>query len=429
MEDKKSLIKVEGNLIEYPFFHLGGQRKKVYSKSYDLPPIKNENIIISDRQLLVENFKYGIPGPYDQDVLMGILKIGTIKNKLTEDIPLTVYEVAKEIDDLKNQARVKESIFKIATTNYYSKQGILVKESGTNYYINELFHIIESAFFLDEKEKNKRISNKVTKVRFNNYFISNFLNDYYKYIDLKKYFSIGSPTAKKLFLYLEKKKYRKETFQIKIDNLAGVLPLEVTKYNEIRKILKKASEKLIEHFIINSFGFEKDKVHFFFPSKEEKKQELKENPLEEKLVSLGITRITAQDLIRKYDEYVIKEQIEYLNFRKGDNLQGLLITAIKENWAVPSEYTIKKQQEAIQEEIRKKSEEKKRAEENQKVLDSKIEDVFKSLSKEEIFKYNKMAEEYFIKESPELGLKYFPQAYREVLIKRIMIEDKGLCFV
>ena len=429
MEEKKAMVKVEGNIIEYPFFHLGGKRKKTYTKEYDLGEIKLDDGLTAKRKLLIDNYKYGIPGPYDQDVLMGILRIGTKKNKITEEIPTTIYEVAKEIDDLKNWIRVKNSIERLITTNYRSKQVLLVKETERNYYLDDMFHILENVSFFDkETHGNTKKSNEITKIKFNSFFINNFLNDYYKYIDLKKYFEIGSPTAKKLYLYLEKKKYKKEVYQIKLENLACILPLEVKELYRIRWILKKAHEKLIEHSVIKSFEYNKEKVIYYFPTakKEDKTLNIKNNDIIEELIEMGITKIVAEEIFEKQNSQKIKEQIEYLKYRKGNNLQGILIRSIKEDWAAPQGYLneMKIREEKEKQRIERQIEKEKIEKEEEK--EEYINKILSDLTEEKIKEYNLRAEEYFDKSNPELSKKYFHKAYRNAIIRKLILEDKGI---
>ena len=425
-EFEKMPVKVEGNLIEYPFFHLGGRKTKKISKEYNLGEKNIENGITVNRKLTVKNAD-GIPGPYDQDVLMGILRIGTKKNKLTEDIPLTIYELAKEIDDIAHRGRVRKSIEKLVSTTYTSKQVVLVKEKEEKYYLDDMFHILDSVTFLDSEQKNKRKSNQVTKVRFNNFFITNFLNDYYKYVDFGKYLSIRSPIAKKLYMYLEKKKHNKTTYQVNLDNLARVLPLEVTEKYQIRWILKKANETLIEESIIEGFEFNKEKVIYRFTKVE--KPSFIENvggSVLEKMDNVGVTKKVAEELINKYGEEKIKEQIDFLKHRKGDNKAGLLIKSVIDNWAPPQQHTekIEKMEKERILENQRREEEKKREEEF--MLDEKINEIIKNMSVDEIETYNEKAKELFKQETNGISEKYFMKPHRESIIKRLIAEDKGI---
>jgi len=414
-------IKVEGNLIEYPFFWLGGNKRDVY-KEYELGEITIDGGIITKRRLIVEN-RRGIPGPYDQDVLMGILRIGTKNKNLTEDIPLTVYEVAKEIDDLGNWVRVKNSIEKLVTTNYKSEQVILIKETDNKYYLNDFFHILESATFLDGAIKNKRKANLFTKVRFNKFFINNFLNDYYKYIDLKKYLELRSPTAKKLYLYLEKKKFKKDVYQVNLDTLASILPLEVNQYFEIRKVLKRAHEKLIESSVIKSFEFDKNKVIYHFHKDQnldvKKNKDDIEDELLKELIEIGITQKVAQDLMFKHSRENIKIQIENLKYRKGENRAGLLIKSIVEDWAqtpelLKREEKLKKEKEVVKEK------------ESSKEFEEKISEIIKELSENQLSLYYSKAQKKWEEEGGIRIKKNIPAPYRDLLLNEFIKEDFNL---
>lgn len=416
---EKMPVKVEGNLIEYPFFHLGGRRDKEIYKEYDIGETALEEGIIVKRRLIVQNVN-GIPGPYDQDVLMGILRIGTKKNKLTEDIPLTIYEVAKEIDDLKHRIRVRKSMERLVTTSYKSEQVVLVKETENKYYLNDFFHILDNVTFLDAAIKNKRKSNLVTRVKFNKFFISNFENDYYKYIDLKKYMEMGSPTAKRLYMYLEKKKFNKETFQVNLDTLAGIFPLEVTEYYEIRKVLRRAHERLIEQSIIKGFDFNKNKVIYYFPTSEEKKEENKlENEILSELVNAGVTRKIAENLIKKYSEEIIKKQIKNIKYRKGENTAGILVKSIVEDWADRPEIMREEKERKEKEEKSKKREEAKREED----LEKKVEEIIKNLPENKLNEYYEKAQVHWEAEEGVKVRKIIPVGYRDSLLKKYAREE------
>ena len=60
---------------------------------------------------------------------------------------------------------------------------------------------------------------------------------------------------------------------------------------------------------------------------------------------IGVSNLTSNDLIKNYSPENIKNQIEWLKYRKPKDPAAMLIQAIKEEWAMPGELMEEKQKE------------------------------------------------------------------------------------
>lgn len=60
--------------------------------------------------------------------------------------------------------------------------------------------------------------------------------------------------------------------------------------------------------------------------------------LTEKLISVGISSPTIQQLLANYPEERILRQLDYLPYRKAQNPPGLLVNSIKQDWSGPQAY-------------------------------------------------------------------------------------------
>lgn len=438
MDEQKSLIKVEGNLCEYPFFLLSKTKEKITLKTYEFEDVTSPKGDVLKRKFVVKGID-GIPTSFDQDVVMAILKIGTRTKTLLGDISLTLYEITKTLRNVSSK-RVKESIRRLQSTAYDSTHAVLVKETNDIFYVEDLFSILDNAHFREYKPgENKRKARECSYIRFNKYFLQNFVNHYYKYIDFNVYQNLRTPSAKKLYLFLEKKKFEKEKFEICIKKLAAVLPLETKRTRDAKKVIKQACERLIQQGVIKGYGFKDDKITFSFPSYKKKEPsalppsperlEGEKGKLLDDLLNFGITERIAKELIKNCKLEDIKKQIEALPFRKADNPQGVLVKSIVENWALPSKYLEEKKKQQEELDAIKKEEDRTQKEAEEEVQQKKIEEIKISLSNEELRRLIDNAKEGWEKETENrLGpapLSYIDATVDQLICDRYFVKEKS----
>jgi hypothetical protein len=108
------------------------------------------------------------------------------------------------------------------------------------------------------------------------------------------------------------------------------------------------------------------------------------------LKNLGITELTASKLVLDYPHKRIIAQVEMLPYRQAQNPAGMLIKAIKENWAPPQAYNEFQQQKA-----RQRAEEEKRAKEEaiRKVRQQQIVALKAKMSEQELQELRERAEQ------------------------------------
>src|SRR3989339_335247 len=160
--DSKSLVKLEGNIAEYPFFSFAKSEGKIEKKVYKFSSIVLDDGKIEKRTLTLESPKeWGLPLAFDMDVLIAVSQIGTETNTLTDEIHLTLYEIAKKLDIPNRELKISESLLRMYYVNCHSEYCILVidKKGKEKKYLTkkDYFHIFESVGLLDvEREQNRR---------------------------------------------------------------------------------------------------------------------------------------------------------------------------------------------------------------------------------------------------------------------------------
>ena len=99
------------------------------------------------------------------------------------------------------------------------------------------------------------------------------------------------------------------------------------KYNDDSNLLLDTSYK--NDIVIESSAIDSKSDQFFLT------QEQKH--IFDKLFEIGITKISANELIKNYSLDNIRNQIEWLKYRNPNDAAAMLIQSIKEDWTIPNE--------------------------------------------------------------------------------------------
>ena len=253
-------------------------------------------------------------------------------------------------------------------------------------YVTKHFGIIDDYELFDSKQREARGQGHlaISYVRLSEVLFESIQAGYIKTIDITTYYKLESAIAKRLYRYLDKKKYDgKNYFTINLFTLTELhLGLKGTKYpSQIKQQIDPAHEELRKAGFLASWKYEKttegksEKVTYTFA---EKKKALPvpaaqksgdSDPLLEKLLQIGISNGAAERLMRKYPREEIEAQIKALPYRNAENPAALLHQAIKEKWPLPE--TLLKEEHRMErrsaEQARQEAEARVREERRQKI--------------------------------------------------------------
>jgi len=250
------------------------------------------------------------------------------------------------------------------------------------------------------------------KVILDDKLVDSIERKYYKLIDFKVYKSLSPGLPRRLYEYLEKKKYKKNQFEIGIRKLARWMPLKTSKMSQLKELLKKPNNELKEKGIIDKWKYDKEKAVYYFRKSERFKkvednlfylenlattfyQGLGQEKVPEVLKREGM--VVLQDLI---DEGYTKEEVAFALGWAVDNIKEIHSIRIipkvigqalgdKESKRLVEEGERKEQQKRVEED-------KKREEERKKEED--LERMFETLSKQKQTKIEEKAEENLIEQ-------------------------------
>jgi len=217
------------------------------------------------------------------------------------------------------------------------------------------FGIIDNYAIFDVTKGRKKQEEtlSLSHVKLDDYLFNSIKSGYIKSLNFTTYFNLRSAISKRLYRYLDKKRYGKVKFEINLFALAYVhlgFDDETYKYASlIKQKLNPVHKELLAAGLLKNFEYQKtadgssEKVVYFFHKKSELPKAVlgessKEEKLLDKLVNIGITRKVAEILIKEYSLEVIEAQIDALPFRKADDPAAVLVASIQNNWNPPPKY-------------------------------------------------------------------------------------------
>jgi hypothetical protein len=369
-EQFEEIGKDEMNLAEYPITLLS-QRNDSDKKTIEFSDeIKGEGGELVKREWVVTGSdKFGLPVASDNDVLMAIMAVGREHNFDSPKIPFSRYRLMKIMkweEKGQNYKRIEDGFNRLSGARIYAKNAFWDNENKGYHTVN--FGIIDSYDLFESSKKGGRGQQTLpfSYVVLNHRFYQSIKTGYIKNIDTRTYFKLNSAIARRLYRYLDKKRYDgKRKFEINLFTLAEVhVGLQKTKYaSHIKEKLEPAHLELIGAGFLKSAEYQKtadkisEKVIYTFgkktelpaPGQAEQKhpEESLNSELIERLVQLGITRSVAEQILREYSEETVETQIKALKYRKADDPAATLISAIRDNWSLPAAYNSHREKENL----------------------------------------------------------------------------------
>ena len=419
---QKQEIRVECNMEEFPYFRLSKKDSKTFNKIYYAREVKNEKGgALKQRWVVVADSELGLPGPFDQDVYVAMETIiDEVGIHPDGYVPFTCYRITqllgKDHSGRTYQA-IRTALMRMVSTRITSEKAFYLRDEKV--HISETFHLYDSVRF------EERVSPKRSKAAFEynllfpcRWYIESRRQKYTKPLDLNIYKLLKSPTAKKLFRYLDKRRFSNpEAIAIDLFQLSDALPLTPSFPSKLKQVLEVPHKQLLEVGFVNGIEFVQIdrrnwKIVYSFPKDMPTvSEDSRHSPMAELLISRGLTEKAATFLASQYPERV-HAQVEAFNWlveNKSPQVQhnpaGYLRKAIEDNYAIPEGFISEGEKQEIVEEGKQEAERRRKEQEAEDKtryeLKSRIEQVKANLSPEELKGLSKEAEEnlnHFVKQ-------------------------------
>ncbi|MEW6571676.1 MAG: replication initiator protein A, partial [Nitrospirota bacterium] len=252
MKDLKEPYAKENNLLQLSLFYFGKGRpeRAVTEWSDQAGKYKLECVC-----------KFGIPGSFDQDVYTACMRIWVKQGMPKGGIKLNYSDIARELGLEPPRAwvkKVRQSLEKLGQARYQFTQCFVKADKDGNRKMDAHFSLFDAVIlFRHEKGKSKR--NSESELIFSEKIAENLEAKYYQLLDLAWYRALPEGLPRRLYEYLEKKRYRANVngeFFISQQAICRWLP--VTDSNPTRKqnTLERIANELIKAGYLNKYEFD-----------------------------------------------------------------------------------------------------------------------------------------------------------------------------
>lgn len=276
----------------------------------------------------------------------------------------------------KNNERIKDSIDRLRSASYYSLgSGVLFDGKTKQYVTNEISESLVEKF--EYKGRGKQIFGDdiqgSVRVQINRMIIANIKYSFFKFLNNRDYFSLGTGLPRRLYSYIESNKYTskgtKQYIKRKLEVLKHKIPLDMKYNSRLKKRLEKPLEALIEHGVIKGYfygdeifinGVKEETIYIYFKGTQaelikkltkdtkpkpkailstDKEQNLENteqltfpNDLCQEMKEIGINEDKINSIIKTYGKYKVAEHLlwvkEVIAENKAKNPSGLFIFSL-----------------------------------------------------------------------------------------------------
>jgi hypothetical protein len=310
---------------------------------------------------------FGLPTALDDEVLLGLIQLSHARRFEDKKVYFTRYQLIRLLDwrnESKSYERISESLSRwLGVTLYYDKAWWSKEE---NCWVDEKFHILDNVTILDRERRYSRMRSAeqdptagYSSFVWNDVVFSSFKAGYIKQLDFSLYKSLSSPVAKRIYRFLDKRFYHRDSLRFKLKDFAfDHVGLSRRYHNgEIKRRLIPAIEELeraqflqplsaSERFVsisrgeweINLIKRGAD-VGSLAPEAEKNVAAHDRSSVLDALRSRGVSTGVAKQLVAQFSETTIKEKVSLHDelcarddSRISKNSAGFLVSSIKNDF-------------------------------------------------------------------------------------------------
>ena len=350
---KKTMIgKDEMNLADFAIGMIGSDiEMKTIERSQ---VIKTAESRLEQSWLITGSAKWGLPQPSDDDVLLALFYIASEDQFRSQTVPFSRYGLCKIMGWSrcgKNYERVEDGLRRLSTVKIEARQSFF--DGRSKKYVSRVFGLLDS-YTLIECTKTENLDR--SSARFSDVLWSSIEAENLKKIDLKTYYSLRSPIAKRLYRFLDKRRAKRTVFDLELETLASMnlgLSSETRRYpSQLKQTLDRAHLELKKIGLIRDCSYFKGsngnwRVSYTFGKDVAAINEPEDTPTpreeEMLLIQRGVAGQRARELARKKGER-IHEVVDFFDFVQKSqpghfvNPVGWLIRAIEDDYAIPTDF-------------------------------------------------------------------------------------------
>ena len=267
--------KDEMNLAEYPFSlltHRIPPNRKTYTLTQQI--IDSQGRMVKQTWSVLGSDKYGLPTPYDDDVILALLYCYKDQNLQGRKVHFTLYRlchIMQKTLSKREYDRIRESLNRLTSTTIAATNCFY--DNAAKSWVSETFHLFDRhKLYQEQKRQGSPLPLsfiELSEVFARSVAIANYIKD----LDLKTYYSLELPISKRLFRYLDKNRYNKTRYEESLMKMARKLPLDYAYPSQVKQKLTRAHEELLRKQYLTDVLYRstqqgEDKVIYQFAERE-----------------------------------------------------------------------------------------------------------------------------------------------------------------
>jgi hypothetical protein len=271
----------EMNIVKYPITLLSKKIPKGVTKIEYTDWVTIDGKKRPLKWIVSGSEEYGLPVGGDQDIYVAIMETWREDGFKDRMIAIaSIYKILKKIGlppSTRNYLRFRQSLDRL-TGIYITAENAFWDKAGQCYLSRRGFRIFDDYQLVEKPRMSEGGENGSAPfgfIRANEFFFQSVKNGYLKGTNLTFFLSLSGPLSKRIYRFLDKKRYHDSSFSVelyKFSSKIGLMAGNSGKYypSEIKKILAPAFDELKEKEFLESYDYQKtsdslnEKIVFVF---------------------------------------------------------------------------------------------------------------------------------------------------------------------
>jgi len=340
----------EMNLAEFPFATLLGRpdnRQAIVHTGW----ITDQDGSRHEQSWIVRGLSgLGLPTEFDERVYVALMAVTAQHGFRDRRVPFSIYKLLKILDQEPSQ-RHYESVERALDR----LKGVTIKAEGA-FFDNSRKEVVRTAmafniidkYWLRYREQDERVREEEgvpAYIVWGEDIWKSFQGGYIKELDLAFFNALESPTARRLYRFLDKRMRYQDAYEIDIFELASRMGMARYAYPaHVKRKLQPAFDELIERgFLAAAATVHRQGYTRLRFCKVQEMAEEASGTVFDRLIEHGINPKKARQLASAYESDYIEEKIEFLEWKLSEGRRGRpisdpaawLIRAIEKDFKPP----------------------------------------------------------------------------------------------
>lgn len=335
------LGKDEMNMVEWPFAVLATVPESTNVLEYGDTIIGRDGKPLRRTWTVRAGSGFSLPVAGDESVYVTLMELARENDFNSPTVHFSRYDLCRRLGwpvSGKSYGRIQDALNRLASVTIVAQNAFWDNRGKT--YANVAFHILDEVALATEPGGNSGAL-PLSYVTWSDVMFRSFQAGNLKSLDVEFFLSLSTPLCRRLFRYLDKKRYGgRRTFEIGLQKLAFErlgLSRTYTTPAQIKRRLDAAHQELVDRgflakteYATMNDGHPKVSYHFAQPTLDLPGLD----PMAAKLESLGVSPHVARDLAEEHDPAFIRLWVESVQRMNIDDRAAYVVKALREGWTV-----------------------------------------------------------------------------------------------